>query len=507
MYLFKKVNIFVVCFVVLSLVSFTSYGQENYSLDFDGGTDYVLLDGSDFPPPWTMEVMVNKSETDNYQHLLTSTDGNSGIRLEQYWGTKIGFTKSGYADWYFNYEAPLSQWKQVTITNNGTLTKLYIDGVYNSSVNASIDFPMKWISKPNEDASLKAKIDELRIWNKVLSEDIIAQYSGQPVDETHPDWDNLLHYYKFDEGAGNICYDSKGDLDGTIYGATYYIDTDHDAGVKKLVAPEHTTDNYSSEEPLIVEVKNFGFQEINESFTVSYTLEGELQQTVTVNANEEAIPPGGTVDVSFDPIDLNTSGTYHFKFYTSLEGDENLSNDTLTKILISNSHVIGPITAFEADSNSALITCTPSKVKVIFYKDDMFRIWLAPSGTFTNPAGDNIVVSYDYPVIDIGWTDEGDYYSLTTSKLELRAYKNPLRFELYDNVTKNQIWSEAKGLDYGTRTFQYLNSDPDEYFYGGGMQNGYFSHKGTKIKISKETHNWDDGAVPNPVPFYMSTKR
>ena len=31
------------------------------------------------------------------------------------------------------------------------------------------------------------------------------------------------------------------------------------------------------------------------------------------------------------------------------------------------------------------------------------------------------------------------------------------------------------------------------------------SHKGKKIKISKETSNWDDGAVPNPVPFYMST--
>ena len=118
LYLFKKSNIIVVCFMVLLLVSFTSYGQTNYSLDFDGGTDYVALNGSDFPPPWTLEVMVNKNETDNYQHLLTSTDGNSGIRLEQYWGTKIGFTKSGYADWYFNYVAPIGEWIQVTIPTN-----------------------------------------------------------------------------------------------------------------------------------------------------------------------------------------------------------------------------------------------------------------------------------------------------------------------------------------------------------------------------------------------------
>ena len=81
-----------------------------------------------------------------------------------------------------------------------------------------------------------------------------------------------------------------------------------------------------------------------------------------------------------------------------------------------------------------------------------------------------------------------------------------MNFPLYESDNETLIWSEYQGLDYGTRTFQYLEPYEDEYFYGGGMQNGYFSHKGTKIKISKEIQNWDDGAVPNPVPFYMSTK-
>ncbi|MEZ5084590.1 MAG: glycoside hydrolase family 31 protein, partial [Bacteroidales bacterium] len=79
-------------------------------------------------------------------------------------------------------------------------------------------------------------------------------------------------------------------------------------------------------------------------------------------------------------------------------------------------------------------------------------------------------------------------------------------FSLYEANNETLIWDEHQGLDYGTRTFQYLEPLDDEYFYGGGMQNGYFSHKGTKIKISKEIQNWDDGAVPNPVPFYISTK-
>lgn len=477
-----------------------------YSLDFNGGTDYVALNGIDIAPPWSLEVMVNKNETDNYQHLLTGNDGNSGIRIEQYWGTRVGFTHSGVMDWYFNYTCPIGQWVALTITNNGTVTRLYVNGVFNSQVSASINLPMRWMSKNNTEASLKAKIDELRMWNTVLSDAVIQQYAGQPVEPSHPNYDNLLHYYKFDEGSGNTCYDSKGSLNGTIYGPVYYIDTDHDAGINTLVAPETTPDNYSWAEPLIVRVKNYGMQPISVDFTVGYSLQGVMQDVITIPAGTTPLPSNQTIDIEFEPVNMNTSGSYNFKFFTSLLNDENPGNDTLTKILVSNSNVLGNITAFEVDTCTALITCGAAKVRVIFYKDDMFRIWMAPYGSFVNPAGDHIVVSYDFPLISINWTDEGSYYKINTSELTLRAYKTPFRFELYksDNIT--EIWKEYQGLDFGVKTFQYLATDPDEYFYGGGMQNGYFSHKGTKIKISKEISHWDDGAVPNPVPFYMSTK-
>lgn len=477
-----------------------------YSLDFNGEGDYVALNGTDIAPPWTLEVMVNKNETDNYQHLLTSTDGNSGIRIEQWFGNKIGFTQAGVMDWYFNYICPIGQWIPIAITNNGTATKLYINGTLNSTVNASINFPMKWISKNNSDASLKAKIDELRIWNIVLSDNIIQQYAGQPVEPSHPNYTSLQHYYKFDEGSGTTCFDSKGTLNGTIYGAVYYIDTDHDAGITKLVAPENSPDNYSWEEPLIIRVKNFGFENITEDFTVAYSLEGVLQETKTIAAGTTPLLSGQTIDVEFTPVNMNTSGSYHFKFFTSMPGDENMNNDTLTKTLVSMSNVIGSVTGLAVDTCTALITCGSAKVRVIFYKDDMFRIWLAPTGNFSNPAGNNIVVSYDYPLISINWSDEGTYYKIWTNDLVVRAYKNPLKFALYQSDNTTEIWTESNGLDYGTRTFQYLDTDENEFFYGGGMQNGYFSHKGAKIKISKETENWDNGAVPNPVPFYMSTK-
>jgi alpha-glucosidase len=476
-----------------------------WALDFNGDEDYVLLNGADFPPPWTMEVKINKNETDNYQHLLTSTDGNSGIRNEQWWGTQVGFTRSGVADYYFNYSLPVGQWVHLAMVNLGTSTQLYVNGNSAGTVSASINFPMKWISKPDAEASMKAKIDELRIWNTNLSQAVIQQYMNQSIDPSHPNYANLQHYYMFEEGTGNICHDSKGTLDGTIYGATWYTETDHDLGIIKLVNPERNPDNYSTFEEITIRLKNYGLLPVTEDFTVSYTLDGGDPVTLTVQASINNIAPNETLDVSFPPVDMNTSGTYEFVFSLAYSLDENPANDNMTEILVSNSHLLGNITDFTVSGDTCKISCGTDKLRIIFYKNDMFRIWLGVNGVFSNPAGNQIVVSYDFPPVPIQWSDAGIFYKIETNELVLRAYKEPLMFALYRKDNQTLVWQEVTPLDYGTRTFQYLIRGDEEYYYGCGMQNGYFSHRGKKIKISKEISNWDDGAVPNPVPFYMST--
>lgn len=49
-----------------------------------------------------------------------------------------------------------------------------------------------------------------------------------------------------------------------------------------------------------------------------------------------------------------------------------------------------------------------------------------------------------------------------------------------------------------------LKQHDDEYFFGGGVQNGRFSHKGKSIAIVNE-NSWTDGGVASPTPFYWST--
>ncbi len=78
-------------------------------------------------------------------------------------------------------------------------------------------------------------------------------------------------------------------------------------------------------------------------------------------------------------------------------------------------------------------------------------------------------------------------------------------FKVYDKK-KAVIFEELEPIKIEKNTaVQTLKQNKDEYFFGGGTQNGRFSHKGEDIKIVN-SNNWVDGGVASPNPFYWSTK-
>ena len=64
-------------------------------------------------------------------------------------------------------------------------------------------------------------------------------------------------------------------------------------------------------------------------------------------------------------------------------------------------------------------------------------------------------------------------------------------------------WVQPLAYENGKVTMT-LAMNRNEYFYGGGVQNGRFSHRGQVIAI-ENTNNWVDGGVSSPTPFYWST--
>jgi len=175
----------------------------------------------------------------------------------------------------------------------------------------------------------------------------------------------------------------------------------------------------------------------------------------------------------------------------------------------------GRVTGFAVRGNTVAIDAVGGRFQVVFYTDDLFRIWMAPDGTFTDPAntpperdgapGANVVVKHDYPGVTPRATDEGLYHVVRTRSLALRVYKPDLRFALYRADNHTLIWEELVGPTWdGRQTTQVLARAPAEQFFGGGMQNGRFSHRDQTIKVAV-SYDWDDGGHPNSAPFYVST--
>lgn len=175
---------------------------------------------------------------------------------------------------------------------------------------------------------------------------------------------------------------------------------------------------------------------------------------------------------------------------------------------------LGAVTGFQAEGATYTFSAGQAKVRVVFVRDDMFRIWLAPDGKFTDPANTppsdpnepraNIVVRNDFGKVDTRWRDAGDHYTLATSAVTLRAYKSKLRFELY-RADGTPVWRERAGLSWSEAgTTQRLSRGATEQYFGGGMQNGRFSHRDKTIQIAVD-YNWADGGNPNASPFYWST--
>ncbi|MCR5819873.1 MAG: DUF5110 domain-containing protein [Bacteroidaceae bacterium] len=96
------------------------------------------------------------------------------------------------------------------------------------------------------------------------------------------------------------------------------------------------------------------------------------------------------------------------------------------------------------------------------------------------------------------------YWSATTAQMKVRVRKADGIIILNDANGRHVVTQlEPTQFEQG-RTTVTLSCKPSEYFFGGGVQNGRFSHRGQVIAI-ENTNNWVDGGVASPSPFYWST--
>jgi alpha-glucosidase (family GH31 glycosyl hydrolase) len=277
-----------------------------------------------------------------------------------------------------------------------------------------------------------------------------------------------------------------------------------DISLTRVTSNTEKNNVFGKQDNLSVMLKNNGSKPVDQNIVVTCLLDSKTSLTAIVPSGTKPLQPGDEYNVVFPATDLSQKSSHTVKFTVNYPGDELAENNTLSLKMTAKSASIGNLTSFKQVKNEADISSKQNKFKVIFYSNNIFRIWMAPDGEFTNPAGNDIVESYATNSPTVTSTDKGAYYQIKSKSCVLRVYKKPLKFAMYDETDTKMIWTETKPLTYGDKTIQSLTRQPNEYFYGGGMQNGYFSHRGTTLLIEKG-NGWDNGGRPNPAPFYMST--
>lgn len=151
-----------------------------------------------------------------------------------------------------------------------------------------------------------------------------------------------------------------------------------------------------------------------------------------------------------------------------------------------------------------------NRLTVDFYGVNIARIFLDPAGgILRDPKADpEAQILVDQPRVDAGEIkidDSSSQIILSTEAMSVSFDKESGLMTVKNLTTGQDAISGMSLPQFGDgNTTVTLSASPTEYFYGGGVQNGRFSHRGRKIAIENQ-NSWTDGGVASPTPFYWST--
>lgn len=182
------------------------FGSSNKAMSFDGSNDYIIVDGTDedlrITGDITISMWVKRTGTinDTKQLVICSAD-ETAKSLETNFLYSFGISHNGTSTFFihhydsgsgeqvnFSYVPPLNEWNHICVVRDSSLTKvkLYVNGVFyaegyysNNAQKASSGNLQKlriggagsWWS----DSSFEGDIDDVRIYNRVLTSDEIWQ--------------------------------------------------------------------------------------------------------------------------------------------------------------------------------------------------------------------------------------------------------------------------------------------------------------------------------------------
>ena len=223
----------------------------DFSLSFDGNDDYVEI-----PSPAIYDTVVNEISVEAWVNMTELPESNNTIIARRnYDGTEkhhFEFNITSGGGLYFgtsnnqNDELNTAQvetepglisaggWHHVAATFDNGYVRFYVDGAFVTDHDHGYKemWPNNhWVNIGRVHRSggqaffneFNGSIDEVRLWDKALTDEHISANFNSHLSGLES---NLLGYWNFNEGTGDIVGDMSGNgLEGQIFGATWMDDS------------------------------------------------------------------------------------------------------------------------------------------------------------------------------------------------------------------------------------------------------------------------------------------
>lgn len=336
----KTFLIFFTCMVFFGV----SLSAIEHSLQFNGEGQYLDCGNStyyDLTNNLTIEAWI-------YPTDFKDTSWKSTIAGETDWdGSTYGWSfryglasgtlefnmSSGGNNWTdctANNALTLNTWQHVAATYNGSLVKLYVNGVEKASLNHSISIPttskrllIGAIDHEGDWRNLIGYIDQVRIWNVARSQAEIAENLLNSVTA-----DNLLAEFHFNTGSGaTVINSANSNYNATLVNASWsdnvpYYSININTGNISGVTISTDTQNYGND-PGKISLEN-GFsgtvsaQKDNYIWTLAYGSDSNILSNLSSNKNisfvgtftlEDPVNPGFTYSGQADVPITATQGS------------------------------------------------------------------------------------------------------------------------------------------------------------------------------------------------------
>ncbi|MCG8611146.1 MAG: LamG domain-containing protein, partial [Pseudomonadales bacterium] len=312
------------------------------------------------------------------------------------------------------------RWHQLTVTvdRDGDMT-LYQNGQRLSSVPVSAigDLNTQLNVALGQDGTLEyspgftGAIAEVRVWNKVLDQQTIQNYSVQSVNSDHPAYDSLAGHWKFNEGSGNTAASS------TDYTSKFTL-----AGGEWSINPNRTP--FATDDHMLVYAGETISIPATGVLSNDTDPDGDRVQVVTVNGmaakvgNPITLSNGAIVTITSDgaitiKANSNSSGAANLTY--SIQDEHGASSSAKVNVDVAGSELIAPYLQ-NPSSDAIYVTwkTRTSEESVVHYG--------------TSPGQLNQVASGDYENL-------GTFYNFHTVKINNLTPDTPYYYQV---VSRNQ---------------------------------------------------------------------